>query len=91
MKTIKIFIRIFIYYFIGNILFNLMLSITEVTITKYLSLHIGFIESYLKNTNYSFTFYNILFFMIIIVFYGINIYLVNELNKKLKRGVKVEK
>lgn len=91
MKVSKILFNLLKYYLIGNLLFNTIFTITEVVFANILSLHITFFDIFVKNIYYNLYLYTVLYFIIISIFYGINIYIVKELNKRLKRGEKSEK
>ena len=80
----KRIIRIIVYFILGYILFNIIISITKFTILKFYKLDENFISILLNALTDNLFIYTILFFMIII---GIFIYdksMVKKLNDKLK-------
>lgn len=85
MKKIITLLDLLVFYFIGNILFNIVFSITEVLIAKALSLNLNFFNVFINNTSNNFILYTTIYFLVIICFYFINLLTVKALNKKLKR------
>lgn len=77
-------------YIIGNILFNLIFSLAEFIISFILSLKLNFGVILLKNITNNFAIFTIIFFIIIICMYLIDLSLINKLNKKLRGRKKNE-
>lgn len=91
MKKMIMIFKLLLFYIIGNIVFNVVFSITEMIVANILSLQINFFDIYMKNVINNLILYSSLYFIIMITIYSINWYLVKELNKKLKRRKKNEK
>ena len=62
MKKIITLLDLLVFYFIGNILFNIVFSITEVLIAKALSLNLNFFNVFINNTSNNFILYTTIFF-----------------------------
>lgn len=78
-------------YVIGNILFNLIFSLAEFVVSCILSLNLNFFIILIKNITNNFILYTVLFFIIVLGLYFVDLHLINELNKKLKMGKTNEK
>lgn len=91
MKKLIMILKLLLSYIIGNFVFNIVFSITEKIVADILSLHINFLDIYVKNTTNNLILYSILYFIIILTFYSINWYLVKVLNSKLERKKNDEK
>lgn len=85
MNKLSTIIEIIVFYIIGNILFNTIFSLTEVIIAKILLFNMNFFEVFESNIFNNLKLYTVLYFIILVVYYGINIFLIRKLNKKLKR------
>lgn len=81
----KIIDYILLYVF-GNILFNLIFSLAEFVVSCIFSLHLNFFIILVKNFTNNFILYTVLYFIIVLSLYFVDLHLINELNKKLKRG-----
>lgn len=91
MNKLSTIIEIIVFYIIGNILFNTIFSLTEVIIAKILLFNMNFFEVFESNIFNNLKLYTVLYFIILVVYYGINIFLIRKLNKKLKRRKENEK
>lgn len=94
MKRIILFLTLCFYYLLGNIIFNIIFSITEVIIVNNLGMKINFFDICTNNFLNSLSIYTILYIGIIIGVYLYNWISVKKLNEKLeilKRREKDEK
>lgn len=91
MNKLITIIEMIVFYIIGNILFNIIFSLTEVMFAKLLLFDINFFEIFKSNLFNNLKLYTIIYFVVTIIYYGINIYLIRKFNKKLKRRKKNEK
>ena len=91
MNKLSTIIEIIVFYIIGNILFNTIFSLTEVIIAKILLFNMNFFEVFESNIFNNLKLYTVLYFIILVVYYVINIFLIRKLNKKLKRRKENEK
>lgn len=91
MNKLSTIIEIIVFYIIGNILFNTIFSLAEVIIAKILLFNMNFFEVFESNIFNNLKLYTVLYFIILVVYYGINICLIRKLNKKLKRRKENEK
>lgn len=90
MKKVSIIFELLLLYILGNFLFNIIFSITEVIIANVLSLHISLIDIFIRNIIYNFTLYTILYVFILVSYHYITLLLVKKLNVKLERRKKNE-
>lgn len=86
MEKIKAFSKLVWIYILGNLVFNLICSLTEMIGAKLLSFRVNFLTIFGDNVRSNIVLYTILHIVIMIGFYGINLYIVKVLNQKLKRG-----
>lgn len=91
MNKLITIIEMIVFYIIGNILFNIIFSLTEVMFAKLLLFDINFFAIFKSNLFNNLKLYTIIYFVVTIIYYGINIYLIRKFNKKLKRRKKNEK
>lgn len=94
MKKLLFFLRLCLYFLIGNNLFNLVCSITEITVVNNLGMHVNFGESYIKSFTNNLCIYTIIYFTICIFICMYDMFSVKILNEKLekvKRGNQYEK
>ena len=91
MKKIINAIEIIVLYIVGYILFNIVFSTTEIIIAKILSFEMNFFQIFKINIFENLKLYSVIYIIIIFIYYGINIYLIKKLNKKLKRRKETEK
>ena len=85
MKKLIVLFKLIMSYIIGNILFNLVFSITEIIIADIFALKLDFLGIYIKNTINNLTLYTSIFLIIIILTHTTNLYIVKKLNEKMKR------
>lgn len=91
MNKLITIIEMIVLYIVGNILFNIIFSLTEVMFAKLLLFDINFFEILKSNLFNNLRLYTIIYFIVTIIYYGINIYLIRKFNEKLKRRKKNEK
>lgn len=84
MKKLLFFLKLCIYFGIGNIIFNVVCSITEVIVVNNLGMHVNFINSYINNIYI----YIIIYFVILILirtYYTFSVKILNETLNKIRK------
>lgn len=85
MKKLLFFLKLCIYFGIGNIIFNVVCSITEVIVVNNLGMHVNFINSYINNIYI----YIIIYFVILILirtYDTFSVKILNETLNKIRKG-----
>lgn len=85
MKKLSLVLKLFGYFLIGNVVFNVFFSLTETIIVNKLGMNIGFFSTYINNFKNSLWIYTVIYFMILTTIYMYDIFSVKELNKKLQK------
>ena len=90
MKRLLFFLQLCLYFLIGNIIFNVFCSITEIIIVNNLGMHTNFIDCYIRNTINNIYIFFILYIVILILIRLYDMYIVRVLNEKIKKIRKEE-
>ncbi len=85
MKKLLFFLKLFIYFVLGNIIFNAVCSITEVIIVNNLGMHVNFINSYINSFTNNIYIYTVIYFVILISIRTYDTFSVKILNKTLNK------
>lgn len=85
MKKIKEVMKIILYFFIGNILFNLICSITQIVILNRLKIETNFYETYIETCSETTIFYTVVFILMLTSIYIHDYISVKRLNKRIKQ------
>lgn len=89
MKKLLFFLKLCIYFGIGNIIFNVVCSITEVIVVNNLGMHVNFINSYINNFINNIYIYIIIYFVILILirtYDTFSVKILNETLNKIRKG-----
>lgn len=85
MKKLKCFIKILVYYIFGNVIFNLIFSITQIILINLLNGNENFINIFKDSLIHNLGIYTTLFILIYIIIIIYNMMLMKKLNEKLKK------
>lgn len=85
MKRLLFLLRLCLYFLIGNIIFNVICTITEIIVVNNLGMSVEFVDIYIKNFIDNLFLYTIIYFAILILIYVYNTFSVKKLNKKLNK------
>ena len=90
MQKLLFFLKLCLYFLIGNIMFNVVCSITEIIVVHKLGMYVNFIDSYINNFMNNLFIYTIIYFAILILIRIYDIFSVKTLNTKLNKIKKEE-
>lgn len=91
MKRIKEIAKIILYFFIGNILFNLICSVTQIVILNKLKVRTNFYETYIETCSETTIFYTVVFILMLTSIYIHDYISVKRLNRRIKQIKKQDK
>ena len=90
MKKLLFFLKLCLYFLIGNIIFNVVCSITEILVVNNLGMNLKFIDVYTNRYTNNLFIYTIIYFFILIAIRIYDMISVKILNKKLNKIRKEE-
>lgn len=89
MKIVKNILTFIIYYFLGYLIFNTFIYITQLLIYLSLGIELGLIDSYILLYKNNLISYTVIYLIILIAYFIYNMILIKILNEKLKKVKKV--
>lgn len=89
MKIVKNILTFLIYYFLGYLIFNTFIYITQLLIYLSLGIELGLTDSYILLYKNNLISYTVIYIVILIAYFIYNMILIKILNEKLKKVKKV--
>ena len=85
MKIVKNILTFIIYYFLGYLIFNTFIYITQLLIYLSLGIELGLLDSYILLYKNNLISYTLIYLIILIAYFIYNMILIKILNEKLKK------
>lgn len=89
MKIFKSILAFLIYYFLGYLIFNTFIYITQLLIYLVLKIDLSLVDSYIQLFKDNLIIYTVIYIIILIAYFIYNMILVKILNEKLEKIKKV--